>query len=196
MRGKQFAAGWSIRLNSNKAPVLSSQGNRIWLPGNDAEAPKLLDLKAMEFVDAVPHPTYGELHAVSRDGRVFVSAPGSTENPVLVYSPGASTTEYVLKHSYIDCSSDLFAIGDEGAVWATDPSGHLIHFNGFQWNPVQGSTHHRIKVLIPGHDDVLLVCNEQTAALYQGTQEIGAARHRNSLSNIVTWCEKRWPPYA
>ena len=73
-------------------------------------------------MDAVPHPTFGELHAVSRDGRVFVSVPLSSENPVMVYSPGASATEDVLKHSYIDCSSDLFAIGDDGAVWATDPS--------------------------------------------------------------------------
>ena len=94
---------------------------------------------------------------------------------MLVYSPGASATEESLKQSYIDCSSDLFAIGDEGAVWATDPSGHLVHFNGFRWNSVQGSTHHQIKDLIPGHGDVLLVCSEQTAALYQGTQEIGAA---------------------
>jgi hypothetical protein len=175
IRGKHLAADWGIRLNSNKSPILFSQGNRVWVPGGDSGAPKLLDLKAMEIVDAVPYPTYGELHAVSRDGRVFVSAPGSTQNPVLVYSPGASATAELLKQSYIDCSSDLFAIGDEGAVWATDPSGHLVHFNGFQWNPVQGGTHRRIRDLIPGHDDVLLACSENTAALYRGTQEIAAA---------------------
>ena len=53
--------------------------------------------------------------------------------------------------------------------------GHLVHFNGFQWNPVQGSTHGRIDTLIPGHDNVLLVCSEKMAALYRGTREIGAA---------------------
>lgn len=174
LQGSQFAAGWNIRLNSDKAPILSSHGDRIWMPGKDADAPKQLDLKAMKLVDAIPHPTYGELHAVSRDGRVFVSAPGSTDNPVLVYSPAARATGDVLSSSCIECSSDLFAIGDEGAIWATDPSDHIIHFNGLRWDPVQGGEQQGLRALIPGHDDVLLACNEKTAALYQSTRKVGA----------------------
>jgi hypothetical protein len=194
MQGEHFSAGWSMRLNSNKAPILSSTGNRIWLPGDDAEAPKLLDLKAMEFMDAVPHPTYGELHAVSREGRVFVSAPGSSANPILVYSPEANATEDSLKHSCIDCLSDLFAIGDDGAVWATDPSGRLVRFNGFQWNPVQGSTHNQINSLIPGHDDVLIACGEKTAAIYQGTQEIGIAEITELIEQHRDLVQKAFGP--
>jgi hypothetical protein len=96
MLGERFAAGWQ-RTRGEAPPILTASGDQVWLafPGT-AQPPRLLDLKKPDFVDSLPDPAFFGLHAVSAEGRVFVSAgaPQSSRHRMSVYTPGAPTADH------------------------------------------------------------------------------------------------------
>ena len=173
--GATLASAWRMTYREDIPPILTQSGDQVWLANREtADPPKLLDLKKGEFVDSLPNPEFSRLHAVSEDGRVFVSValPQGTR-PIAVYTPGAPNSDSPLKVSHIAAASHKYAITDKGMVWVNTPDG-LTRFDGYQWRAVGGTKGDRSQFLLPGHNDTMLVLNERTATFYEGQQEVAS----------------------
>ncbi len=117
---KKSAFGGFNYQNAN-LPVLTASGRRAWWPRNlTGEAVQLYDAEIDEFIDTAPMPLYGGIQAVSTAGSVFLSkiAPGNSGEQVMVYTPKAPETRTILEIEKIRVQSPLFAITDDGVIWA------------------------------------------------------------------------------
>jgi hypothetical protein len=191
LMGEPFSCAWAMSYGDDRPPILAPSGDQIWLANRGtSEPPRLLDLKKEAFVDSLPYPEFSRLHAVTAEGRVFVSvAMPQGIRPIEVYTPGAPNTEIPLEVSHIPVLSHRWAITDQGAVWAHGLEG-LTRFDGLQWTDIRPSQKEPPDHLLPGKRDTMLLWSEHSATLYEGPREMGSGERFTLLQQHRTRIQK------
>lgn len=195
LTGELFSSAWAMSYGDDRPPILAPSGDQIWLANRGtSEPPKLLDLEKKAFVGSLPYPEFSRLRAVSAEGRVFVSVvlPQGIQS-IEVYTPGVPNTESPLGVSHIPLLSHLWAMTDEGAVWAHGPEG-LARFDGREWTDIRPSQEEQPDSLLPGKHDTMLLWSEHSATLYEGPHEIGSGERFTLLQQHRARIQKAFGP--
>jgi hypothetical protein len=195
LRGEPLSNAWAMSNGDDRPPILAPSGDQIWLANRGTtEPPRLLDLKKGAFVGSLPYPDYNRLHAVSAEGRVFVSvAIAQGLRSIEVYTPGAADTESPLEVSHIPVLSHRWAITDAGSIWAHGLEG-LTRFDGRQWTDIRPSQKERPEYLLPGRHDTMLLWGEHSATLYEGPREVGSGERFTLLEQHRARIEQAFGP--
>ena len=134
--GKEFARDWNAHASEDSGPIPVGP-NRVWVQSH------LLDLAAGKIIDTLPDTRFQWLHAVQKNGRIFVTvrAPNPTARPIMVYTPDApddntSLEPIVLEAARTSYPEDMFAIGSDGTVWTSNLQDELVRFDGKKWTGV------------------------------------------------------------
>jgi hypothetical protein len=195
LTGELLSSAWAMAYGDDRPPIFAPSGDQLWLANRGtSEPPRLLDLKTGAFVDSLHYPEFSRLHAVSADGRLFVSvALPQGLRPIEVFTPGAPDTESPLEVSHIPVLSHLWAITDAGAVWAHGPDG-LTRFDGLQWSSIRPSQKEHADYLLPGKHDAMLLWSEHSATLYDGPRELGTGERFTLLQQHRPRIQKAFGP--
>ena len=192
LMGEPFSSAWAMSYGDDRPPILAPSGDQIWLANRGtSEPPRLLDLKKEAFVGSLPYPEFSRLHAVSAEGRVFVSvAMPQGIRPIEVYTPGPPDQEIPLEVSHIPVLSHRWAITDEGAVGRTRPEG-LTRFDGLQWTDIRPSQKEQPDHLLPGKHDTMLLWSEHSVTLYEGPRKWALVSGSRFFSSTVLESRRR-----
>ncbi len=194
------------RISGNLPPaILTQSGDSLWLPNRYGRGkPMQVDLASGTRRDEIPHAGFPSVHAVDRNGRVYVtsSESGSFSQPIMVWSPDGHTNPQLQVFSR-DIGQGPVAVSGNGVVWATNPKGQLICLTAGRWYtlderpfPKESSNREtRIESMIPGRDGLVLVQSGDQVASSCGRSARSCPIDRGGFCRTVSICFIRcWPP--
>jgi len=130
----------------------------LWVADRRADSrPRLLNLRAGRVIDEIPVSGFRVLHAIRRDGTIFVATnyPGQHAVLVGVYRPGKPDARCTLPTMTFPLAGDSDRVGvdSEGAVWADLENRGISRFSDGRWHAVPGLTGARgLSFFLPGED--------------------------------------------
>lgn len=158
IRGARALGGWHPMISFGKESGVLLGPRGLWTTGDyAANPPSLIDLEKGAIVDELPDPLMRFLHAVGDDGTVYAS---NAESPtIMAYRPQATDNIVTLRPDErltLATELDRCWIMEDGGVWARDPAGRMLRFDGRSWQPIPQLEGAVVRYLVVGKKKIVL----------------------------------------
>ncbi len=182
---------WRWGQHGMPAGIFDEAKRKLWLSAPGEGRLAAYDLDDGEFTVRIQYPGVDRLQAIDDRGRAYAARGGSSGpySLVMVYTPEALPPP-VLLCAQIECLERPVGVGDDGDIWALDPAGQLMHFDGGRWTtllPLEGTASGdrwlRNATFCAGRNRVMLAVGHENAELYRGDERIAGGRVLELIEN-------------